>query len=194
MNKYRQHWVFLLVTLLGFSCTSEDLKKSDDHLAKKTATAFIDAMQNLKFGDAYDYLHENFKSDWRRRPVTLLDFSGYVSNSKFSIPENYISKIMEEPKQNDWPKNLFIEIMKLAHQQNAFPVDVNIFSSPDGKKKLLGAGKGEKIYSVSNDLEKRIDVVMSFDNESSSWKILRIVQINGNSVLTWPEKEYSKIR
>lgn len=186
MIKLMHYYPAALLVLLGVSCSSE-LRESSDQKVIQSAVSFIDALKNERFAEAYEYLHPKFKKRWERNPVTLWNFSDFTSASRFTLPDDFVSKAVSEGKQHEWPKYLFAEIMKLAYEQNAFPIDITALSSGNGTLGLSDADASERIYTITDGGEIEIRLFMSVVNES--WKILRIEQLSNGLFVSWPKGE-----
>jgi hypothetical protein len=179
----------VLLVSFGVSCTSE-LKESSDTADQKvvhTADSFVDAMKNEKFSEAYEYLHPKLKKNWKQRPVTLLDFSDFTVATRFTLPDDFISNTLSEDKQDEWPKYLFAEIMKLVFEQNAFPIEIAALSSINGSLELPASGGSERVYTISDG--DKIEVKLFISEVSESWKILRIEQLSNGVFVSWPKGE-----
>jgi hypothetical protein len=185
MIKLYKYYVVLLSVFYGLSVPAEEAKKDSNQEVIQVAVSFIEAMQTEKFAGAYRYLHPDLKKNWGRKPVTLLDFSDYTVASKFTLPDNFISDLMIEQNQNEWPVYLFAEIMKLAHDQEAFPIDITAFESQNGSIELLNVRDTESVYTVPNDDNMKIKIFMSIVGDS--WKILKIEQSGNGPVALWPK-------
>ncbi len=185
MIKLTNYCFLSLLVLFGCSCKSEELKEASNLEGIQTAVSFIDAMQNKRFSEVYEYLHPKLKRDWGRRPVALWNFSDYVVESKFVLPDNFISTLMAESQQHEWPKYLFAEILKLAHEQNAFPIDMAAYRSDRGLIESVDFGKSDKIFTIRNGDKKQLRLYLSLEGEL--WKIFMLEQRGNGSTITWPK-------